>query len=91
MSLLDGPFNDRPAQYATDDEWQAADHCRHKFSAEQAVNAFMDAQHADFTRTQVQRMIRQAQEHGSSANYGDGYNIIRTDNFYQVQIAGKWL
>jgi hypothetical protein len=24
MSLLDGPFDDRPARYATDEEWEAA-------------------------------------------------------------------
>jgi hypothetical protein len=24
MSLLDGPFDDRPSRYATDEEWEAA-------------------------------------------------------------------
>jgi len=62
-----------------------------RFTATDAIENFLEAQHSDFNRAQAVRMIAQADSEGASRDYGDGYNIIRVDNWYSVQVAGKWL
>jgi hypothetical protein len=61
------------------------------FTATDAIENFLDAQRADFTRTQAQRMVAEADRDGASRDFGDGYNIIRDGNSYQVQVRGRWL
>lgn len=61
------------------------------YSLTEAVEAFIDNQRADFTRTQVERMVRQAERNGATRDDGDGYNIVRTDDGYNVQVSGRWL
>jgi len=60
------------------------------YSAEDMVNAFMWTQHADFSRTQVQRMLAQAERDGQSKDYGDGYMIYREGvNLFRATVAGR--
>jgi hypothetical protein len=59
------------------------------YSEADVVDAFLDAQHADFSRTQVQRMVRDADRNGQSRDYGDGYMIYRTDAGYRATVAGQ--
>lgn len=60
------------------------------YSREDMANAFKIAQHSDFSPTQIQRMIDQADRDGSSRDYGDGYMIYRVgQNLYRGTVAGK--
>jgi len=60
------------------------------YSEEDVVNAFMVAQHADFSRTQVQRMVADAKRNGQSRDYGDGYNIYRVGvNLFRATVEGR--
>lgn len=45
------------------------------YSREDMINAFKATNHADFTRTQIERMVSEADANGQSRNHGDGYMI----------------
>jgi hypothetical protein len=60
------------------------------YSREDMINAFKLAQHADFSPTQIARMVDQADANGQSRDYGDGYMIYRIgQNLYRGTVAGK--
>ncbi len=61
------------------------------FTAEEVIEAFLAAQHADFSPKQIKQMIAQADATGASKDYGDGYSIIRVGDTYSAQVHGKWL
>ena len=53
------------------------------------VEAFMDAQRADFTTSQVQQMVRDADRNGQSRDFGDGYMIYRVAGGYRATVNGR--
>ena len=59
------------------------------YSRDEIAIRFLDAQRADFSMTQVQRMITQADRDGQSKDFGDGYNIYRIGNLYRATVAGR--
>jgi len=61
------------------------------FSRDEIVVAFKEAQHADFSMTQIERMVQHAEIHGASRDYGDGFNIVRVDDKFIAQVNGIWI
>lgn len=59
------------------------------YSKDDVVDAFLDAQRADFSRTQVQRMVRDADRNGASRDYGDGYMVYKVADGYRATVNGR--
>jgi hypothetical protein len=50
-----------------------------RYTEDEIVTAFLIAQHADFSRRQIESMVRDAKRDGRSRDFGDGYMIYFDD------------
>jgi len=62
-----------------------------RYGESEITDAFLEAQHADFSRSQIERMVADAKRNGQSRDFGDGYMIFCSGGIFTACVNRKYI